>query len=670
MTSWPKRNCSRCSATYDAWPTFTQPPSSPRMRRSAPGVEIGPYSIIGSDVSIGDGTTIGAHVVIAARTALGRNNRIFQFASIGEIPQDRKYDGQPTTTVIGDDNVIREFVTIHAGTAQDRGVTTIGDAQLAPRVQPHRARLRQVGNDTTFSNNAQLAGTRRRLKTMRCLAALSACINFVASGAHAFVAAGSIVLQDVPPFVTAAGYPAKPHGTNSEGLRRRGFTREDLAAIKRAYKTSVPLVALARGGASPDRHRAPGPPRCWRRSRRSWKRLAAESFASGRDPASRSASSPARPRATRSARSSSAPCARVCRRCASPASAARAWKAPVASRGIRWTSWRCAASSRSCRTCRSSSGSAATCYRRLRQAERAAVHRHRRARFQSRARTSPQASARAHDALRQPVGLGVAPRAYRPDRAAGGSPARAVSVRAATLRARPTGGDLRRSPAGGHGGDRGEPARDARAARSWNAADPCSRCCRAAAWASWKCTRKLLLRTAAEILDVQPEARFVVPLVSREAREYFERVQYRLQFEALPMTLLYGHADDALKAADVGIVASGTATLEAAMSRCPHVMFYRVNRVTASIVRRKLLLPYVGLAQRTRRALRRCRIPAGRGQRRQPFARRAQPLRRHRDAAPAGRRCSRTWRRRLHADTAALATDAVAGELRAAGVAC
>jgi UDP-N-acetylglucosamine acyltransferase len=201
----------------------------------APGVEIGPYSIIGSDVSIGEGTTIGAHVVIAARTALGRNNRVFQFTSIGEIPQDRKYDGRPTTTVIGDGNVIREFVTIHAGTAQDRGVTTIGDANWL-LAYSHIAHDCLVGDDTTFSNNAQLAG-HVVVGDHAALGGFVGVHQFCRIGAHAFVAAGSIVLQDVPPFITAAGYPAKPHGTNSEGLRRRGFTTEDLAAIKRAYKT-------------------------------------------------------------------------------------------------------------------------------------------------------------------------------------------------------------------------------------------------------------------------------------------------------------------------------------------------------------------------------------------------------------------------------------------------
>ncbi len=180
---------------------------------------------------------------------------------------------------------------------------------------------------------------------------------------------------------------------------------------------------------------------------------------------------------------------------------------------------------------------------------------------------------------------------------------------------------------------------------------------------------ELLLKTAAEIFEVQPEARFVVPLVSREAREFFERVQYQLQFEMLPMTLLYGHADHALKAADVGIVASGTATLEAAMSRCPHIVFYRVNPVTASIVKRKLLLPYVGLPN----------ILAGRFVVAEFIQEQAtvhnltraalnlydDTVTRHRlEALFAG------MAKTLAADTATLAADAVATELRTAGIAC
>jgi len=200
----------------------------------ASDVEIGAYSIVGTQVAIGEGSSIGPHVVIAARTRLGQRNRVFQFASIGEIPQDRKYDGRPTSTVIGDDNVIREFVTIHAGTAQDRGVTTLGDGNWL-LAYSHVAHDCVVGNSTTFSNNAQLAG-HVVVDDFAVLGGFVGVHQFCRIGAHAFLAGGSIVLQDVPPYVMVAGYPAKPHGTNNEGLRRRGFSSDDLTAIKRAYK--------------------------------------------------------------------------------------------------------------------------------------------------------------------------------------------------------------------------------------------------------------------------------------------------------------------------------------------------------------------------------------------------------------------------------------------------
>jgi len=226
--------------------------------RLAPGVQIGPFSVIGADVSIGDGTVVGPHVVIAARTTIGRNNRIFQFASIGEISQDRKYDGAPTRTAIGDGNVIREYVTIHAGTAQDRGVTTIGNGNWF-LAYSHIAHDCVIGDETTFSNNAQLAG-HVVIEDFATLGGFVGVHQFCRVGAHAFVAAGSIVLQDVPPYVTAAGYPAKPRGINSEGLRRRGLTAEDLANIKRAYKTlyrsGLPLEA-ARAKIDEDARAAP-----------------------------------------------------------------------------------------------------------------------------------------------------------------------------------------------------------------------------------------------------------------------------------------------------------------------------------------------------------------------------------------------------------------------------
>ncbi|HEX2391054.1 MAG TPA: acyl-ACP--UDP-N-acetylglucosamine O-acyltransferase [Casimicrobiaceae bacterium] len=203
--------------------------------RIADDVAIGAYTIVGPHVAIGQGTEIGPHAVITGHTVLGARNRIFQFASVGEIPQDRKYGGEATRTEIGDDNVIREFVTIHAGTAQDRGATTIGHGNWF-LAYTHVAHDCVVGDFTTFSNNAQIAG-HVTIGDWAVLGAYAGVHQFCRIGAHAMIAAGTIVLQDVPPFVTAAGYPAKPAGTNNEGLRRRGFSTTDIAAVRRAYKT-------------------------------------------------------------------------------------------------------------------------------------------------------------------------------------------------------------------------------------------------------------------------------------------------------------------------------------------------------------------------------------------------------------------------------------------------
>lgn len=211
-------------------------------------VEIGPYSIIGAGVRLGPGTQIGPHAVIVGRTTIGARNRVFQFASIGDIPQDRKYGGEPTTTTLGDDNVVREYVSIHAGTAQDRGDTSIGDRNLF-LAYTHVAHDCVVGNGTTFSNNAQIAG-HVTIGDHAVLGAYAGVHQFCRVGAHAMIAAGAIVLQDVPPFVTVSGYPAKPAGTNNEGLRRRGFVPSDIAIVRRAYRT------LYRSGLSLDAARA------------------------------------------------------------------------------------------------------------------------------------------------------------------------------------------------------------------------------------------------------------------------------------------------------------------------------------------------------------------------------------------------------------------------------
>ena len=216
--------------------------------RIADDVEIGAYTIVGAEVAIGAGTRVGPHAVITGRTSIGARNRIFQFTSVGEIPQDRKYGGEPTSTTLGDDNVVREFVSIHAGTAQDRGTTTIGNGNLF-LAYTHVAHDCVVGNFTTFSNNAQIAG-HVVIGDWVVLGAYAGVHQFCRIGAHAMLAAGAIVLQDVPPYVTVAGYPAKPAGTNNEGLRRRGFSAEDIALVRRAYKT------LYRAGMSLDEARA------------------------------------------------------------------------------------------------------------------------------------------------------------------------------------------------------------------------------------------------------------------------------------------------------------------------------------------------------------------------------------------------------------------------------
>jgi len=203
--------------------------------RLADDVVVGAFAVIGPEVEIGAGTAIGPHAVVTGRTRIGARNRIFQFASIGDVPQDRKYGGEPTCTVLGDDNVVREYVSIHAGTAQDRGETTIGNGNWF-LAYTHVAHDCVVGSHTTFSNNAQLAG-HVHVGDYATMGGFTGVHQFCRIGAHAMIAAGAIVLQDVPPYVTVAGYPAKPAGTNNEGLRRRGFAAADIATVRRAYKT-------------------------------------------------------------------------------------------------------------------------------------------------------------------------------------------------------------------------------------------------------------------------------------------------------------------------------------------------------------------------------------------------------------------------------------------------
>ena len=201
----------------------------------AADVEVGAYSIIAAGAQIGEGTRIGPHVLIGPHTRIGKRNVFYQFSSIGEAPQDKKYKGEPTRLEIGDDNTIREFCTFNRGTAQDAGVTRVGNGNWI-MAYVHLAHDCQVGNGTIFANNAQLAG-HVHVGDQAILGGFTVVHQFCRIGAHSITAMGTILLQDLPPFVMASGNTAVPHGINAEGLRRRGFSAEAVAAVKRAYKT-------------------------------------------------------------------------------------------------------------------------------------------------------------------------------------------------------------------------------------------------------------------------------------------------------------------------------------------------------------------------------------------------------------------------------------------------
>lgn len=198
-------------------------------------VEVGPYTTIGPDVRIAAGTVIGNHVVINGPTTIGRNNRIFHGSSLGEAPQDKKYAGEPTTLEIGDGNTIREFCTFNRGTVQDKGVTRIGNDNWI-MAYVHIAHDCDVRNHTILANNSSLAG-HVDMHDYAILGGFTLVHQFCKIGAHVITAVGSVVFKDIPPYVTAAGYDAKPHGINAEGLKRRGFSAETMTRIKRAYKT-------------------------------------------------------------------------------------------------------------------------------------------------------------------------------------------------------------------------------------------------------------------------------------------------------------------------------------------------------------------------------------------------------------------------------------------------
>jgi len=201
----------------------------------AEGVEVGPYAVIGPQVRVGARTRIGAHVVVHCNTTIGADNRIFPFSSIGADPQDKKYAGEQTWLEIGDGNTIRECVTLNRGTVQDRTVTRIGDDNWI-MAYVHVAHDCTIGSHTIFANSTNLGG-HVEVGDWAFLGGASQVHQFCKIGVHAMTATGTIVLHDVPPYVTVSGNTAAAHGINAEGLRRRGFSPERIEAIRRAYRT-------------------------------------------------------------------------------------------------------------------------------------------------------------------------------------------------------------------------------------------------------------------------------------------------------------------------------------------------------------------------------------------------------------------------------------------------
>lgn len=203
--------------------------------RIGPEVEIGPYTVVGKHAEIGEGCRIGAYVVIAGHTSIGARNHIYHYVSLGEAPQDKKYGGEATRLEIGEDNTIREFCTFNRGTAQDAGVTRVGSHNWF-MAYVHLAHDCQVGSHTIFANNSQLAG-HVHIGDYAVLGGFTGVHQFCRVGAHSITAIGAVVLQDVPPYITASGNTARPHGINSEGLKRRGYTAQTINRLKRAYRT-------------------------------------------------------------------------------------------------------------------------------------------------------------------------------------------------------------------------------------------------------------------------------------------------------------------------------------------------------------------------------------------------------------------------------------------------
>ena len=200
------------------------------------GVDVGPYSVIGPQVSIGSGSVIESHVIVRGPTKLGKNNHVFQFSTVGDGSPDKKYKGEPTKLLIGDENVIREGVTIHRGTIQEKGITRIGDRNLL-LAYTHVAHDCEIEDDVVLTNQAALAGAVKVGKGA-ILGGYAIVHQFCSIGAYSFCAMGSAVNKDIPAYVKVRGNPAKPHGINTVGLKRLGYSSKVIEALKSAYRST------------------------------------------------------------------------------------------------------------------------------------------------------------------------------------------------------------------------------------------------------------------------------------------------------------------------------------------------------------------------------------------------------------------------------------------------
>jgi UDP-N-acetylglucosamine acyltransferase len=201
----------------------------------APDVQVGAFAVIGPDVELGPGCIVGPHAVVTGWTRLGARNRVFQFASIGDAPQDKKYAGEPTRLEVGDGNVFREYVTVNRGTTHDRGVTQIGHDNLF-MASSHVAHDCVIGDHCVFANLATLAG-HVEIGDHVILAGFTGVHQFCKIGSHAFIGNNTAVTRDVPPYIMAVGHPAEPHSVNATGLSRRGFSADQVRNIKQAFRT-------------------------------------------------------------------------------------------------------------------------------------------------------------------------------------------------------------------------------------------------------------------------------------------------------------------------------------------------------------------------------------------------------------------------------------------------